>query len=205
MSTIKIRLALSLLIAVMFLSTVAYSQANKSATDYLNIPGPVVFESRPFGLSWTSHPGANFYKQEYLPKTESANQYKTMILVDVVTGDASIKNVVAAKLTELKQMKAGNPMVNYEVINNAATGEYMIDFLLTANAADGKTISIIERNVYRYKTFTNKIGQKGVLLFGVSTRTYGADVTPFLTSLKATRKELVRKVSAFQMPDINIK
>ena len=202
MSIINAKRSLAVIIAIMLISNTAYTQARK---DYLNMPGPVVFENRSFDLSWSSHPAANFYKQEYLPKNESANQYKTMILVDVVTGDAVIKNVVAAKVNELKQLKAGNPMVNYEAINNPATGEYMIDFVLTANAADGKSISIVERNVYRYKAFTNKLGQKGILLFGVSTRAYGADVTAFFTSLKASRKDLVKKVSAVQMPDITIK
>ena len=205
MSTIKAKRSLTFIMAVVLISSTAYTQANKLLKDYLNIPGPVVFENKPFDLSWSGHAAANFYKQEYLPKNESANQYKTMILVDVVTGEAVIKNVVAAKVTELKQLKAGNPMVNYEAINNPATGEYMIDFVLTANAADGKSISIVERNVYRYKAFTNKLGQKGILLFGVSTRAYGADVAAFFTSLKASRKDLVKKVSAVQMPDITIK
>ena len=205
MLTIKVKQSLTFIMAVVLISSTAYTQANKLLKDYLNIPGPVVFENKSFDLSWSSHPAANFYKQEYLPKNESADQYKTMILVDVVTGDAVIKNVVAAKVNELKQLKAGNPMVNYEAINNPATGEYMIDFVLTANAADGKSISIVERNVYRYKAFTNKLGQKGILLFGVSTRAYGADVAAFFTSLKASRKDLVKKVSAVQMPDITIK
>ena len=68
-------------------------------------------------------------------------------------------------------MKATNPLVNYEMFQK--NGEYLLDFLLSANAADGKTVDIVERNVYRYKTFTDKSGKKGILLFAVSVRSYG--------------------------------
>ena len=184
-------------------SAVAYPQANKPATNYLDVRGPIVFENKVYDLSWSTHPVANFYKQEYLAKGESVNKYKMMILLDVVTGEENIKNVVATKVAELKKLKQGNPVVNYEVIDNPKTGEFMIDFLLTANAPDG-TISIVERNVYRYKTFTGKSGQQGILLFGVSTRGYGAGIGQFFASLKTNRKELISKVAQFKMPVIKL-
>ena len=177
-----------ILLIALFMSAVLNAQTNKPAKDYLTVPGPIIFESKTYNLSWSSHPADNFYKQEYIVKGADADKYKTMIMIDVVTGEANIKNVVAAKVNELKKMKESNPVINYEIIDNPKTGEYMLDFLLTANAPDG-SISIIERNVYRYKVVTDKAGQKGILLLGVSTRGYGAEVTPFLTALKASRKD----------------
>jgi hypothetical protein len=94
-------------------------------------------------------------------------------------------------------------VINYESIANPSTGEYMLDFLLTANGTDGN-MAIAERNVYRYKTITTKSGQKGVLLFGVSTRSYGTAITSFIGSLKSTRKELITKVAQFKMPEITL-
>ena len=61
-------------------------------------------------------------------------------------------------------MKQINPVVNYETFEK--DGEYMIDFLYE-NSDDGKSVSIAERNVYRYKTITDKSGQNAVLLFGI--------------------------------------
>ena len=127
-----------------------------------------------------------------------------MLMIDVIVGETNLKNIVSLKVAELKQMKAGNPMVNYEIIQNPKTGEYLLDFLLTANAADGTT-SIVERNVYRYKTFTDKTGNKGVLLFAVSSRVYAVAVNSFFVALKTNRKVLLNEVAQFKMPEISIK
>ncbi len=185
-------------------STVSFAQTNKPAPEYIHVPGPILFENKAYNLSWTSHPAANFYKQEYLVKGDDANKFHTMILLDVVTGEAAIKNVVTAKITELKKMKEGNPLVNYELVENSKSGEYIIDFLLTANAPDG-TINIAERNVYRYKSFIDKAGHTGVMLFGVSNRVYGSDINPFFTSLKSNRKDLMTKVAQASIPEIILK
>ena len=198
------RKTVAILLTSLIVSAIAYAQTGKPAGDWLGVPGPISFENKSFGLSWSSHPAPNFYKQEYLVKGEPADNYKTMILIDIVTGRTNVRNTVAAKLDELKKMKETNPVINYEAIDNPATGEYMIDFLLTANAPNG-TITIVERNVYRYKAFTDKKGNKGIMLFGVSTRGYGTDVTKFLTGLKANRKDGMNKVAAYKMPELNIK
>ena len=195
---------LSIFLILMMASAASLAQTNKPAAEYLNAPGPVVFDNKPYHLSWTSHPAANFYKQEYLVKGDDANKFHTMILMDVVTGETAIKNVVATKVAELKKMKESNPVINYEVVDNPKSGEYMIDFLLTANAPDG-SVSIAERNVYRYKLFTDKAGHKGVLLFGVSNRVYGPDITPFFASLKSNRKDLMTKVAQVTIPAITIR
>jgi hypothetical protein len=193
------------LLAALVISTVALAQTNKPVTDYLNVPGPILFENKSFNLNWSSHPAANFYKQEYIVKGDLTEKYTSMILIDVITDQENIKDVVSAKITELKKMKETNPVINYEVINNPTTGEYMIDFLLTANSPDGKSISIVERNIYRYKLITGKSGQKNILLFGVSSRGYGTGVDKFFASLKANRKDLINKVAQFKMPEIAVK
>ncbi|WP_460550686.1 hypothetical protein [Ferruginibacter profundus] len=183
-------------------SALTYAQSN--AKDYLKVPGPVVFANQSFHLDWSSHPAVNFYKQEYLTKNDTAGKYKTMLLMDVITGDKNLKDVVAEKINSLKNLKATNPLVSYESFGNAAAGEYMLDFVLTANTTDGKQLSIAERNVYRYKTFTDKDGTKGVLLFGVSTRAYGKDISSFFASLKTNRSQLVNLVAKYTMPEIKV-
>ena len=196
--------SLIVLLTVISFSNIAFAQKSKTAPDYLNVPGPLLFQNKAFNLNWSSHPSVNFYKQEYLTKGEDANQYKMMLMIDVIAGETNLKNIVSAKVAELKQMKAGNPMVNYEIIQNPKTGEYLLDFLLTANAADGTT-SIVERNVYRYQTFSDKTGKKGVLLFAASSRAYAAAVNSFFVALKTNRKVLLNEVAQFKMPEISIK
>jgi hypothetical protein len=170
--------------------------------DYLNVPGPIVVENKSYHLVWSSHPSPDFYKQEYITKGDVIEKFKTMVLLDVNIGKEKIKDIVAAKASELKKMKETNPIVNYEVFEK--NGEYILDFLLSANNPDGKSIDIIERNVYRYKAFTDKSGQKGTLLFGISTRGYGTEVEKFLTDLKSNKQHLVNEVAKFIIPSIRI-
>jgi hypothetical protein len=189
---------------VVFFSSSSYGQAKKAVIDYLNLPGPVAFDSKSYHLSWTSHPSANYYKQEYIVKGDNAAKFNSMLMVELATGDMLIKDVVAAKLEELKQMKKTNPFVNYEGFDNPKTGEYMIDFLLSQNTPDGKDISIAERNVYRYIPFADKAGKKGIILFAISTRSYGDKIQPFLVSLKSKKSDLVNKIAQYKFPELKI-
>jgi len=198
-------LILSVLLPAITFSVFCFGQANKPAIDYLSVPGPIVFDKKSYNLSWSSHPSPDFYKHEYIEKGDPADSYKVMILMDVIAGASDLKSVVASKITELKKLKEGNPMVNYQSFENTKQGEYMIDFILSANAADGKTMSAVERNVYRYKTFTDNSGKANILLFGVSTRAYGANIDYFLNSLKTNKNDLVNKVSQFNIPKIVIR
>ncbi len=186
------------------IATISHSQNTKMIKDYLNVPGPISFDNKSYNLSWSSHPAANFYKQEYIVKGDSADRFKSMILFDLLTGNSTIKEIAAAKIEELKTAKATNPLVTYEIFDNPTTGEYMIDFVLTANSAGGQ-LDIAERNVYWYTKFTSASGQKGVLLFGVSTRSYGNNINQFLTNLKTGKKYLVDLVAKFKMPVVKLK
>jgi hypothetical protein len=193
-----------ILLIVLMMSSTIFAQTSSAPSDYLNVPGPISFNNSFYNLVWSSHPSNNFYKHEYLVKGDKVESFKSMLMMDVLTGEIDLKNIVGAKLNELKKMKESNPVVNYELIENPKTGEYMIDFLLSANAADG-SINIIERNVYRYKNFTDKNGHKGVFLFAVSSRAYGNEVQSFLTNLKGNRQDLMNKVAQFKMPELLIK
>jgi len=196
------KITITTVLALIIAST-PFAQSKKPA-DYLNLPGPVSFDAKSYNLAWTSHPAANYYKQEYITAGDDVARFSTMLMVEVLTGNDNIKEVAGAKLAELKQMKESNPMVNYESFGNSKTGEYMIDFLLSQNTPDGKTISIVERNVYRYMPFNGTGTQKGIVLFAVSTRSYGNNIDGFLASLKSNRKELVNKVAQYKLPELKI-
>lgn len=179
------------------------AQAQKAA-DYLQTPGPLLFGGKSYSLSWSAHPSPAYYKQEYLQAGEAPARFKKMILLEVVTGITDLKSVVNAKAEELKNMKANNPLVNYQVFDNSSKGEYIIDFLVSANDANGK-LSVLERNVYRYKQYTDTKNNKGILLFGVSERSYGADADTFLKNLPSTKQELLNLVAKYTIPNAAIK
>jgi hypothetical protein len=189
----------SILSLLILLSSFTYGQ---KPVDKLNVPGPILIGKKSHVLAWTSNPSAGFYKQEYIPAGDNINKFRSMVLVDVNLGNFILKDIVSAKMDELKKMKETNPMVNYEVFQK--NGEYLLDFLLSANSADGKTMEIVERNVYRYKIFTDKSGKKGVLLFGVSVRSYGNDIDDYLKALKTTKSTLLNEVAQFNIPAVTI-
>ena len=179
-----------------------FSFGQTKPTEYLGVAGQISFDKILYNLTWTSHPADNYYKQEYLEKGDTIEKFKKLILLEVLTGKTKLKDVVATKVAELKKMKASNPVVNYETFEK--DGEVMLDFLLSENTADGKYLSIVERNVYRYKSVVDKNGQKCVLLFGVSERAYGDDIDKFFPNLKAHRFDLINLVGAFDLPEITI-
>lgn len=176
------------------------AQAPKSPFDYLHVPGPILFERTAYQLAWTSHPTPAFYKQEYLAAGTAPSRFTSMIFFDLLKGNLTVKEAAGAKMAELKILKETNPLVSYQLIELPKTGEFLLDFLLSQATPDGKSQSIVERNVYRYKQLTDPSGKKGILLFGVSQRSYGADTETFLASLKRTKADLPAKVEQFKLP-----
>jgi len=185
----------------LLLTTFSFAQSAKP-TDYLSVPGPISFNKTAYNLVWTSHPSDSYYKHEYVPKGDTVTKFKKMILLELLTGNTKLEDVVAKKVTELKNMKASNPVVNYETFEK--DGEVMLDFLVSENTPDGKYLNIVERNVYRYKSVVDKNGQKGIMLFGVSERAYGDDIDNFFSSFKAHRFDMINLVGAFTLPLVSV-
>lgn len=194
-----------LLFIIALVSNRSFSQSPNAPVNYLNTPAAISFNNTSFQLAWSAHPNAAYYKQEYLPKGETLNKFTNMLLLEVLVSLTTIKEAIGAKIAELKQMKAGNPYVSYDSSYNAAKNEYILDFVLTANTPDGKGISIAERNVYRYKKYSGKNGETGVILFGVSKRSYGAEAAKFVSGVGVKKEELVKVVKEFGMPVVEVK
>ncbi len=192
---------LNLFFVGLLFSTCTSGQTSK-LTDYLGVAGPISFNNVSYNLAWTSHPAYNYYKQEYLSKGDTIEKYKTLIMLEIITGKVKLKDIVAAKVSELKKMKVLNPVINYETFEK--DGEVMLDFIISENTPDGKLVSTVERNIYRYKSVVDKSGQKGVLLFGISERHYGNDIDDFFATFKSKRFDLINLVGAFDIPEISI-
>jgi hypothetical protein len=191
-------LILFLIIPLCFLK----AQNKNKINDYLNIPGPINLNQKEYNLVWSSHPNENYFKQEYLSSNENINKYSSMILIDFIKDDFNLKDIVDQKVSELKEMKKTNPVVNYQIFEN--NGEYILDFLISENSKDGKEILIAERNIYRYKTVNND-KNKGVLLFAMSERGYPENMDSFFNNLKTNTSKLIETVGNYKLPDVEIK
>ncbi|GAB3542661.1 hypothetical protein [Spirosoma fluminis] len=191
------------LISLLLLSGAGYGQGKKNFVNYLGIKGPITVQKTAYQLAWSAHPDASLYKQEYLAAGDGFPTYKSMVTVDFVVTEATVDQVVSAKIRELENLKRTYPIVQAEVFNNAATGEKMIDCLI-GNTGSNQQTNLIERDVYRYKLVEAKSGQRGILLLAVSIRKYGNDVTPFLTRLKSDKPILVNEVAKLSIPEISV-
>jgi hypothetical protein len=163
------------------------------------VPGPIRFGTKSFALAWTSRPVPTQYKQEYLPAGETVDRYSSMLMIDVTTSATTAKALAGKMIESLKARKATDPMVNYDVISNPATGELILDFVLSATGADGK--DIVEWNAYRYSS-----QGKGVRMVGISRRAYGAKVDPFLRNeLGKLRTRDIATLSALALPPVRVR
>lgn len=199
----------SVLFTLLLLSGTSFAQYDKYPIERFNVPGPIVFLNKTYTLAQTSYsPDTatyNIYKQQYLANGDTLAMYRSMLIIHVFTGNTTMEDVATAKLDELRELQKANPVVNYQSFNNKKTGEYMIDFLTTENSSDGQYIDMAERNVYRYTTLTDTSGKDYVLLWGVSTRSYGDDVEQFINDLKSKKKlDLIKSVGMFKVPEIRI-
>ena len=178
--------------------------AQNQVKDYLSIPGPVKFANVDYDLVWSSHPSDGYYKHEYIQKDDKVEKFKRMVLIEYVAGDFDAKTVIGLKISELKELKKSNPVVNFSVFKKNETGEYLLDFLVSENTPDGSHVNIVERNVYRYIKITDSSGRKGVLLFAISDRAYGDDINSFFAELKSNKESLIKEVGSFNIPELKI-
>ena len=197
----KILLVSSLLLFM--LTDPDYAQNPKPAVNYLGIQTPISNQKKVYRLAWSAHPDASLYKQEYLVAGDDFPKYKSMVGIDFMLTESSVDQAVATKLRELDNLKRTYPIVNYEVIKNPTTGEKIIDCLIGNDAANERD-NLVERDVFRFKAVKTKSGQRGILLFMVSNRKYGPEITPFLKKLKVDKPLLVNEVAKLTMPEIQL-
>lgn len=193
---------LTTLAAGLFLTMAVFGQTSGPVKDYLGLAKPILFDNVPYNLSWSAHPSASYYKQEYLARNDNIDKFKRLVSIDLLVGQVNLKDIVADKIAELNNLKATNPIINHQTFSK--DDEIMLDFLISQNAADGKQVNIVERNVYRYKMIKVKNGQEALLLFAVSDRAYGNDIDTFLSNLKNNKQNLLNAVGAFTLPEIKL-
>jgi hypothetical protein len=181
-------------LAVTMIATAALLAPALGQDDALGIPGPIVFEDTAFELVWTSHPTETYYKQEYLPAGEAVESYSQMFMVDVLVEGATPESAAADMIAGLEQRKASDPVVNYDMIGNEATGELILDFLLS-DASTGTVI--VEWNAYRYVPFGD-----GLALFAISRRGYDDDASAFIGRLADWRTSSIQSLATMELPKV---
>lgn len=160
--------------------------AAAAITDFLGVPGPILFDGKSYELAWTARPSENYTKQEYVPAGQAVETYDQMLLVERLTGNVKVIDAVRSQIDLLTKRKGTDPLVNFEILQHDATGEVLLDFLVSSKDTNGDYI--VAWNAYRYAPFKDISGKTGVLLFAISHRAYGNENTrTFLSGLKQLR------------------
>lgn len=187
------------LVAAIFAMILMVAPAAAEVTDFLGVPGPIEFDGRSFELAWTARPSENYIKQEYVPSGQEVETYNQMLLVELVTGNVKVNDAVLAQIDMLKKRKSTDPLVNMEVMQHDATGEVLLDFIVSSKDAKGEYI--VEWNAYRYTPYARGSTKAGVLLFAISRRAYGnQNAKAFLGDLKQFRFEQIGALMKAALP-----
>jgi len=195
------KLFISLLVCLTFFTFNQKSVAQ--VTNYYGTAESIAFNGVDYTLSWSSHPDTRYYKHEYLPKAEVADHFNTMLMLEFIQGDLSAKDAAQAQVKELIKRKKTDPVCNYDMVESPDGQEFILDFLMSDGKAD--KVRLIEWNAYHYKAYTDKAGHKGVVMFALSHRAYGDDVSPFLKSLHEYRQTNRNEIIKYPIPEIQIK
>ncbi|TYT23564.1 hypothetical protein FZO89_15030 [Luteimonas viscosa] len=163
----------------------------------LSVPGPLHLDGQQYHFAWSSHPTPDFYKQEYLPAGQTLERYRQMLVLDLLTIEATPAQLATAKIGELGARKQTDPLVNHDLVLKQDGSAALLDFVLSARDAQGNLV--VEWNAYRYQAMP-----EGVLLFGISRRAYGdEDARRFLgEELKQNRSRWIDEIAGLAMPAV---
>ena len=186
----------------LFLITLALFsfRSDNEIKDYLNVKGPINFDDQSFRLKWSQKNG-NYYVQEYFTDGESLEKFNKMISLFVLDENISIEDAVAIKKQELEEFKKTDPVCNY-AITKSDDNTVLIDFL--RGESEGDRMTIVEFNLYRYKQIKIGKNKKALIVYAFAERAYGAEITPFMKSLKDVRFDYIHKIFQIEIPDIEL-
>lgn len=181
-------------IALSLSIVVAGPATAQTAKDYLRVPGPITLQGQDYSLVWSSSPSPTYFKQEYLPAGQNVQAYQNMFIVEAVTAPVSPAQAAGSQVEMLKQRKAADPIVNYDIVANDKTGEILLDFLMSDSSTG---TLIVEWNAYRY----TQLGQ-GTALYAISRRAYGDKAKAFIGGLKQSRPVDIKALAEMALPAI---
>jgi hypothetical protein len=168
----------------------------------MGIKGPLMFNNTTFNLTWAERPSETYFIQEYLPKGEKVERFDQMLTLHLFDKDITVKNAVKQKLQELDKRKKTDPICNYQVTEGPDGKEFMVDFLL--GESKGEEMTIVEFNVYRFKQVDLGDKKKGILIYALSKRAYGDDITFFLKNLGKDRTDLLNAMISSAIPAVKL-
>lgn len=171
----------------------------QAVTDYLGVPGPIMFDGTPYRLAW-SHFGGNQIKQEYVPAGQTPDNYRSMVILDVLLTEATPVQIASHMAKQIQDRKPGDPLANHQLLASESSEQVLLDFLLSQPQSADSTI--IEWNGYRYV----RLREDTVATVAISRRAQGGDaqLRPFMEALKERRVKDVEALARMPVPEIRV-
>jgi len=165
-------------------------------------PQSVRFNNTAYSLAFQQHPMPGYSQYAYLSKGDKFPYYRHILMLEWLVNDLTVEEMVESQIEMLDQRKEdGDLTVNYRLIKNEASGEYLLDFVLSND--DPKVGGITEWNAYRYVPYTDDDGEEGGMIYGYSARGYGADGgRNFLLGLNKQRASITQALAGSEVPKL---
>jgi hypothetical protein len=185
---------LFVLVPLTILAASALLHAQAPVPDPTLAPDPgapvFAFDNQTFSRVATS-PTKTGTMDEYLPAGQTLAHWTTMVSVHHLT--TAVADPVAATQAVAQAVRQHNPSAQVVLMNNAATGDALIDFVTwpPASTPDGNP-AYIEYDICKYR----KAPQGGLMALQYILRAYGSDEPAFMRSLKDTRARLTPLMAA---------
>jgi len=175
-------------------NTIIHAQPTSNAP---SPPGSIQFMGETFSLRWESHPTPDHHLYEYFPPNQNRPRYHTMLLLDKVTNGLTPSEAVNQKMEFLKQRKGTDPVVTFDFFKHEASGEFILDFLVSENI--NGIGDVLEWDVYRYIPIP-----EGGILIGHSARAYNEeDGTDLLTTRTEFRQQIINALASLSVPQFS--
>jgi hypothetical protein len=174
-----------------------------SLVNYLEVQAPLAFDDRAYRLAYSGAQAKVYYLQEYLPEGQELASYNNMLMVSALVSDQSAQDLAVTKMGELDIMKQFDPVCNYELNQKPDGSEYLLDFLLSEFNEDS-ILTLIEFNIYHYRTVQVSRKKKAVVLFAYSERAYGEAIELFFQQFAETRENLLNAMISLEKPEVQV-
>lgn len=170
-------------------------------TNIFNGPTTITSGSETFTLSWSAHPSAEYYKEEFSINHEDAAVYTRLLLLELSLGRVTAEDARAGKIRELEARQAEDKLASFELPPNQVDNETLVSFMLSEGVGKDK---VVEWNCYRYSNYNTAEGAEGIYLFGLSRRGYGKDADAFVEDIKLNKQKYINDFVAVKKPVIAV-
>jgi len=198
----RLRVLTSALCLAVLVALVASPRAQAQVGTDQPPPKSLMFSDTAYQLVYQANPMPGYTQSAYLPQGEKLPYYHTMLMSEWLVTGVSLEDAVDAQIDTIETRRDnGDLTVNYALIENEDTGEYLLDFVMSST--DAKVGHIVEWNAYRYIPFVDADEEEGVQIYGYSARGYGADGgREFLLGLDERRAQILQTLTEAKVPTL---